>query len=49
MSSIILFACSYLDDDDYIDGSGHESDDNSNEIDSEDNFLDLIDPRISPR
>ena len=43
------FTCSYSDDDDDIDGSGHESDGSSNEIDPEDNFLDLIDPRISPR
>ena len=49
MSSNVLFACSFLVDDDDIDGSGHEYDGNSNEIDPEDNFLDLIDPRISPR
>ena len=45
----MLFTCFYSDDDDDIDGSGHESDGSSNEIDAEDNFLDLIDPRISPR
>ena len=43
------FKCFYSDYDDDIDGSGHESDGSSNEIDPEDNFLDLIDPRISPR